>query len=177
MIISGNSHDGSGTAVLGIDPGSHRCGWSIVRGSSGCYTAVDYGCITPPADCQPGERLHCIYEQINDIIGRYHPGELSIEKLFFNKNITSCIGVAEARGVVLLAAQQAGLAVSEYTPADIKKALTGTGKANKNEVTLMVMAYLGLKKKPTPDDTADALAIAITHICSRALNPLATAYR
>ena len=170
MIISGNSDDGA--VVLGVDPGSHRCGWSIVRGSAGCYTAVDYGCISPPAGCQPGERLLHILEQIKDIIERYQPGELSIEKLFFNKNITSCIGVAEARGVVLLAAQQAGLAIREYTPADIKKALTGTGKANKNEVTLMVMAYLGLKKKPTPDDTADALAIAITHICSRALSPL-----
>ncbi|MDO5295869.1 MAG: crossover junction endodeoxyribonuclease RuvC [bacterium] len=174
MIISSGNFLSSVT-VLGIDPGSHRCGWSIVQGSPGNYTALDYGCITPPAECQPGERLLYIYEQINDIIERYHPSELSIEKLFFNKNITSCIGVAEARGVVLLSAQQAELAIREYTPADIKKALTGSGKATKKEITLMVMAYLGLKKKPTPDDTADALAIAITHICSRTLNPLLTA--
>ena len=158
--------------TLGVDPGSHRCGWGIVQGSAGCYKALDYGCITPPEGCTPGERMAFIYDHLSTLAERYHPEELAIEKLFFNKNVTSCIVVAEARGVIMLAAQKAGLSIFEYTPADIKKALTGTGRANKNEVTMMVMSYLGLAKKPSPDDTADALAIAITHICSRALMPL-----
>lgn len=170
MIICDRSDNGG--PILGIDPGSHRCGWGIVEGQVGWYKAIDYGCITPPAEAQPGERLDYIYSQLTDIIRNYNPSELSIEKLFFNRNVTSCIGVAEARGVVLLAAQRSGLTIAQYTPADIKKSLTGTGRANKEEVTMMVMSCLGLKEKPKPDDTADALAIAITHIYQSAFNPL-----
>ena len=165
-LIIGNQTYGS-TAVLGIDPGSHRCGWAVVRGGPGAYDALDFGCLTPPAHCSPGERLGYIHTELRTIIDKYQPTELSIERLFFNRNITSCILVAEARGVVMLAAQQAGLAIHEYMPADIKKALTGTGRATKAEVTLMVMAYLGLSEKPKPDDTADALAIAITRLSER----------
>lgn len=166
IVIIGNQAYG-GTVVLGVDPGSHRCGWAVVRGGPGAYSALDYGCLTPPAHCPAGERMEYIHSQLGEIIAKYQPTELSIEKLFFNRNVTSCILVAEARGVVMLAAQQAGLSIHEYMPADIKKALTGTGRATKAEVTLMVMAYLGLTEKPKPDDTADALGIAITRLSGR----------
>lgn len=152
---------------MGIDPGSHRCGWGVVSGVPGRYRVWDYGCIEPPEQAEDGERLLYIYRQMRELVERYHPQELSIEKLFFNRNVTSCIGVAQARGVVLLAAQEAGLRIAQYTPGDIKKAVTGSGKADKKEVTLMVVAYLGLEHKPALDDTADALAVAITHICHR----------
>ena len=158
--------------TLGIDPGSHRCGWGVVIGVPGRYRALDFGCIEPPPDAEPGERLFFIYSRVQEIIAAYNPADLAIEKLFFNRNVTSCIGVAEARGVVLLAAQQAGIPIRQYTPGDIKKALTGSGKADKQEVTLMVVAHLGLDKKPRLDDTADALAAAITHICSGGLREL-----
>ncbi len=168
MLSSGSQVE---QVVLGIDPGSHRCGWGVVTGYVGHYSALEWGCITPPADCGIGERMQFIYDALGGIIKRHNPTDLAIEKLYFNRNVTSCIGVAEARGVVLLAAQQAGLPIAEYAPSDIKKMLTGSGRANKNEVTLMVMSHLGLERKPQVDDTADALAIAITHICSWMLRP------
>lgn len=149
--------------VLGIDPGNARCGWGLVREEGGCLSLVACGCVETPKEAAAGERLASVYEGIRRVISEYEPDCLAMEKLFFNRNITSAIAVAEARGVVLLAANQASLPVFEYTPLEIKETVTGDGKAKKNEVGQMVVLTLGLKKKPTPDDTADAVAVAITH--------------
>ena len=149
--------------VLGIDPGNARCGWGLVKEDEGGLSLVACWCVETPKDSPAGERLASVYEGIRGVIAEYKPDCMSMEKLFFNRNITSAIAVAEARGVVLLAACQADLPVFEYTPLEIKETVVGDGKAKKNEVGQMVVLTLGLKKKPTPDDTADAVAVAITH--------------
>jgi len=150
--------------ILGIDPGNARCGWGVIREDDGGeLKLVACGCVETPKEALPGERLSEVYEGISRVIAEYKPDCMAIEKLFFNRNITSAIAVAEARGVILLAAQQAGLPVSEYTPSEIKETMTGDGRAKKSDIGRMVVLTLGLKKKPTPDDTADAVAIAITH--------------
>jgi crossover junction endodeoxyribonuclease RuvC len=109
------------------------------------------------------ERLKAIYEGLVQLIEEYHPDAMAVEELFFNTNVTTGIRVAEARGVILLAAEQAGVPIQEYTPPQVKQAVVGYGKAEKKQVISMVTVLLGLKKPPKPDDTADALAIAICH--------------
>ncbi|MBQ7502917.1 crossover junction endodeoxyribonuclease RuvC [bacterium] len=162
-----------GQVILGIDPGNARCGWGVVsEDDEGALHLVECGCIETPKEALPGERLSEVYEGITEVIARHRPDGMAIEKLFFNRNITSAIAVAEARGVILLAAQQAGLPVSEYTPSEIKETMTGDGRAKKGDIGKMVVLTLGLKKKPTPDDTADAVAIAITHHFWGGLNDL-----
>lgn len=106
----------------------------------------------------------CVYNGLSGLLSKYHPDEFAVEKLYFNRNVTSAMGVAEARGVSLLAAAQAGVPITEYTPSQIKEALTSSGRANKEEVRTMVMMTLNLAKKPRPDDVSDAIAVALTHI-------------
>ena len=150
--------------ILGIDPGSARCGWGVIEVSDeGKMRLIEYGCTETPKDAGTGERLQEVYECICQVIAKHNPDCMAIEKLFFNRNITSGIAVAESRGVVLLAAQQAGIPVSEYTPSEIKETMTGDGRAKKKDIENMVVITLGLDKKPKPDDAADAVAIAITH--------------
>ena len=149
--------------ILGIDPGLAIVGWGIVEYKSTRFRTVAYGSVQTPAGMKTEERLRLIYEGVCELIEKYHPDAMAIEELFFNTNVTTGIRVAEARGVVLLAAQQAGLEIQEYTPLQVKQAVVGYGRAEKKQVITMVTMLLGLAKPPKPDDTADALAIAICH--------------
>ena len=149
--------------ILGIDPGLAIVGWGVVEYRNSRFSTLAYGSLQTPAGMPTEERLQRIWEGMCELIERYHPDELSIEELFFNTNITTGIRVAEAIGVILLAAQQKGLRIQEYTPLQVKQAVVGYGRAEKKQVITMVTMLLGLEKPPKPDDTADALALAICH--------------
>lgn len=149
--------------ILGIDPGYAIVGWGVIEFKNNIHRPVAFGAITTEAHTDFNERLIQIYDDTVELIGRCKPDALSIEKLYFNTNTTTAIYVAEARGVILLAARQAGVPVYEYTPLQVKTAVTGYGKALKPQVMEMTRRLLHLKEVPKPDDTADALAIAITH--------------
>ena len=148
--------------VLGIDPGYAIVGWGVVEYISNRFAPIGYGAVITEKDTPFEQRLVEIYESVFDICKRYQPEALSIEKLFYQHNQTTVIGVAEARGVILLAAAQAGLPIYEYTPMQVKQAVTGYGKAVKKQVQEMTRILLHLPAIPKPDDTADALAMAIT---------------
>lgn len=149
--------------VLGIDPGYAIVGYGVVEYDRNKLTATEYGAVTTKAKTEFPSRLDTIYEGINDILNRHRPVALSIEKLYFNTNTTTAIDVAQARGVILLAARKNNIPVFEYTPLQVKQAVTGYGKATKHQVMDLTKRLLGLEKVPKPDDTADALAIAICH--------------
>jgi crossover junction endodeoxyribonuclease RuvC len=153
--------------ILGVDPGIGRMGWGIVDSVGGKVTAVDYSCLETEPNSPVADRLVIIYNSIETIIAAHKPDEFAIEDLFFNTNAKTALVVGQARGVVLLAAAQAGLPIGVYTPLQVKMALTGYGRAEKNQIGQMVKTVLGLKVVPKPDDTADALAIALTHAFSR----------
>lgn len=156
--------------ILGIDPGTGICGFGVIelkmskrntlRGNA---IMIDNGVIATPPHTPLSDRLVDIYDSLHEIIKENKPDCVSIEKLFFTKNITTGISVAEARGVVILVCKQCGLPIFEYTPNEIKKTLTGYGSANKKQMQEMVKLHLNLKDVPKPDDAADALAAAITH--------------
>lgn len=149
--------------ILGIDPGLGRCGFGLIETTSRVGArALDYGVVTTTVDAPLPSRLKELYDSLNEVLDETKPEIVAVEKLFFAKNITTGIAVAEARGVVLLVAEQRGVPVYEYTPNEIKKSLTGYGAANKTQMQEMVRMHLGLEKKPKPDDAADALAAAIT---------------
>ncbi len=149
--------------ILGIDPGYATIGYGVVDYDGVHFKAVGFGAITTPPDMPFSERLDAIYEDMSSIIKKYEPQDMSIEKLFFNTNATTAIAVAEARGVILLAAHRSGLKAFEYTPLQVKSSVVGYGKAEKRQVMEMVKNLLMLKAVPKPDDTADALALAICH--------------
>ena len=148
--------------VLGIDPGYAIVGWGVVEYISNRFAPIGYGAVITEKDTPFEQRLVEIYESVFDICKRYQPEALSIEKLYYQHNQTTVIGVAEARGVILLAAAQAGLPIYEYTPMQVKQAVTGYSKAVKKQVQEMTRVLLHLPAVPKPDDTADALAMAIT---------------
>ena len=147
--------------VLGIDPGYAIVGWGVLDYAGNRFAPVAYGAICTDKDTPFEQRLVEIYDGMADILDRYKPQVLSIEKLYYQHNQTTVIGVAEARGVILLAAAQAGVAVCEYTPMQVKQAVTGYGKAVKKQIQEMTRILLHLPAVPKPDDTADALALAI----------------
>jgi crossover junction endodeoxyribonuclease RuvC len=147
--------------VLGIDPGTAAMGYGIVERNGGSLRAVDYGCLTTSADSPLPDRLNLIHSTVAELIETHKPDIVAVERLFFSKNAQSAFGVGQARGVVLLAAAQAGVPVREATPNEIKVGVTGYGAADKNQVGKMVAVILQLAEVPTPDDTADALATAI----------------
>lgn len=149
--------------IIGIDPGTGILGFGVIESNGGKNQLVDAGVIRTPVKEDDGVRLQTIYEEISDIIAATKPAEMSIEKLFFAQNVTTAMTVAQARGVVLLAGMQAGLVIAEYTPLQIKQALTGYGRAEKKQMQEMVRVLLSLKDIPQPDDCADALAAALTH--------------
>ena len=149
--------------ILGIDPGYAIVGWGVIEYQGAKYRPVAFGAITTEAHTDFNARLERIYDDTVELIRRSSPDVMSIEKLYFNTNTTTAIQVAQARGVILLAAQQAHIPVYEYTPLQVKTAVTGYGKALKPQVMEMTRRLLHLKEVPKPDDTADALAIAITH--------------
>lgn len=150
--------------VLGIDPGYAIVGYGVVEYAGGKYSPVDFGAITTDADMPFPQRLQYIYNELVSVMIRNDPDEMSIERLYFQNNQKTAIAVAEARGVILLAAQMNNIPISEYTPLQVKQAVTGYGQAKKPQVMEMTRRLLKLDKVPKPDDTADALAIAICHV-------------
>ncbi|MBE3583118.1 MAG: crossover junction endodeoxyribonuclease RuvC [Limnochordaceae bacterium] len=149
--------------VIGVDPGNALCGFGVVRYDGQQWEVVVAGAIrTPAAEAAP-MRLLSIERALSDLIRTHHPEEMAVEKLYFNRNVRTAMRVGEARGVVLLTAARFGLPVAEYTPPAVKLAVTGNGAADKDQVGLMVQRILRLRDIPTPDDVADALAIAICH--------------
>ncbi len=153
------------TLAIGIDPGTATTGYGFVRlAQDGGLQAVEFGVITTPKDLSAPARLEILYKELNSLLKRLHPDTSAVEKLFFQRNVSTAIGVGQARGVVLLSLQQAGLEVFEYTPNEVKQAVAGYGSAGKGQVQEMVRTLLGLPDIPRPDDAADALAVAITHL-------------
>lgn len=149
--------------ILGIDPGIAIVGYSIIKVDGNKLKVIDYGCIRTDAKSTFPERIKIIYDSLLKLIDKYKPDDLAIEELFFNKNVKTAILVGQARGVEILAAVNKGLEVYEYTPLQIKQAVVGFGRAEKEQVQEMVKILLNLKEKPKPDDVADALAVAICH--------------
>lgn len=149
--------------ILGIDPGYAIVGYGVVEAGNGRYTPLEYGAVTTKAGEDFGLRLQEIYEGMAEILAAYKPRAAAVEKLYFTNNKTTGIGVAEARGVILLALAQADVPLFEYTPMQVKQAVTGYGKALKPQVQEMTRRLLKLSEIPKPDDTADALALAICH--------------
>ena len=153
------------TLALGIDPGTATTGYGFVRlMPDGELVAVNYGVILTPKDETASARLEMIYDQLSDLLKEFKPETAAVEKLFFARNVTTGIAVGQARGVVMLALQKAGIEIFEYTPKEVKNAVAGYGSAEKRQVQEMVRALLQLDSIPKPDDAADALAVAITHL-------------
>lgn len=149
--------------ILGIDPGLATIGWGVIETNGSKHKPVAYGAIQTPTKYSVEKRLSQIYKDLGVIIERYSPEAIAVEELFFNTNITTGIRVAEARGVILLCAEHHNTPVSEYTPLQVKQSVVGYGRADKKQVITMVALLLSLSAPPRPDDTADALAIAICH--------------
>ena len=147
--------------VLGIDPGTARTGYGLVRRDGSRLVALDFGCLETIPDRELPERLLLIHQAVSELIEEHRPEVVGVERLFFNKNVQTAFAVGQARGVVLLAAAQAELPVYEYGPHEVKMAVTGYGKAPKDQVQRMVQMILGLSAIPHPDDAADALAVAV----------------
>ncbi len=147
--------------ALGIDPGTAICGFGLVELVGNRLRPIHYGAVFTDKDMPAELRLKKIYEDIGQLIDEYHPDIMSVEKLFFNRNVTTAIPVGQARGVVLLTAANKSLPILEFTPMQIKLAVVGTGSANKEQVTFMVQHLLNIRQKIRPDDVADALAAAI----------------
>ena len=149
--------------ILGIDPGYATIGYGVIDTSGNKSKAVDYGVITTPKNENIAVRLAMIYDSMTEIINKFKPDEIAVEELFFVQNVTTGINVAHARGIILLASIHACGRIYEYTPLQIKQAMTGYGRAEKRQIQEMVKVYLHLQSIPRPDDAADALAIALTH--------------
>jgi len=156
------------TLALGIDPGTATTGFGLVRlNRDGELVAVKYGVILTPKDASASARLVMLYDQLQGLLKEYKPDTAAVEKLFFSRNVTTALAVGQARGVVMLSLEQAGIEPFEYTPNEVKQAVAGFGGADKRQVQDMVRALLQLESIPKPDDAADALAIAITHLNTR----------
>lgn len=149
--------------VLGIDPGISLTGYGLVRHSGNRLTASDFGLIRTNTNAKLEKRLTMIYEKISEILHKYAPDAMAIERVYFNQNTSSAMAVGQARGVILLVAGLHSIPVFEYTPQYVKAAVTGYGKADKKQVGRMVKTLLGLEKMPKPDDVSDALALGIAH--------------
>lgn len=147
--------------ILGIDPGTAICGYGVIEYHNNRLIPITYGAITTKPKYSDAERLKILYEDIVQVINDVKPDKVGVEELFFNRNVTTAITVGQARGVILLAMQQANIPIYEYTPLQIKQAVVGYGKATKEQVIYMTMNLLGIREKIKPDDTADALAVAI----------------
>jgi crossover junction endodeoxyribonuclease RuvC len=153
------------TLALGIDPGTATTGYGLVRLlPDGELVAVSFGILSTPKEAAPAARLEMLYNDLTKLIKKYKPETAGVEKLFFSRNVTTALAVGQARGVIMLAIQKAGIEIFEYTPNEVKQAVAGYGSADKRQVQEMVRALLQLDSIPKPDDAADALAIAITHL-------------
>jgi crossover junction endodeoxyribonuclease RuvC len=149
--------------ILGIDPGTAITGFGVIKSKKESFEYINCGCITTCAGLPLAGRLSCIYDDVKSLIKKYRPDVVAMEELFFFKNVKTAMTVSHARGVLVLAAQKSGLPIFEYTPLQIKQALTGYGRADKKQIQEMVKGILNLNKIPKPDDAADALAVAICH--------------
>ncbi len=149
--------------ILGIDPGLAHTGWGVVEEQGGLCRARAYGCISTTAHDSIADRLGRIYRELCQVVKRYYPKTMAIEEIFFGRNTRSAIWTAHARGAALVAGASCNLEVGEYTPMQIKQAVTGTGSADKQQVSYMVRQLLALDHEPKPDHAADALAVAVCH--------------
>lgn len=160
-------------SIIGLDPGSAITGFGILEEHADhSLEVIDYGVLRTGPETPQAERLQSIYEQLNKILVLHKPVSGAVENLFFQRNVRTAFAVGQARGVLLLALAQAGIPVAEYNPMEVKQAVAGYGKADKQQMQQMVKILLGLKEIPRPDDAADALAVAICHIHSRKFNQL-----
>ena len=157
---------GGGRIILGIDPGTATMGWGVIRQEGNRLSYVQHGAIVTPSKWEMPRRLGRLFEGITELIKGYRPETVAVEELFFNTNVTTAITVGQARGVALLAAYKAGVAVAEYTPLQVKQAITSYGRAEKRQMQEMVKTLLNLREVPKPDDAADGLAIAVCHAFS-----------
>jgi crossover junction endodeoxyribonuclease RuvC len=149
--------------ILGVDPGTAITGYGVLQSNGEDLETIAYGAITTPSDWLMPRRLLHVYQELTALIAKHRPTDAVIEKLFFSKNVRTALSVGQARGVALLAASQAGLVIHEYTPLQIKQAVVGYGRAEKQQIQQMVRMLLRLDSIPQPDDAADALAVAICH--------------
>lgn len=149
--------------ILGIDPGTAITGYGLIKVTGNKQFLLDYGCIRTAAHTPLPERLNIIYNSVCRILDETCPDQLAVEQLFFNTNTTTALSVGHARGVLILAASQRKIPIAEYTPLQIKQAVTGYGHADKKQIQYMVSKLLNMEKPPRPDDAADALAVAISH--------------
>jgi len=150
--------------VIGIDPGTARLGYGIIAVRNRKPEHVCYGCIESGKGQTASARLLHIYSEVATLLEKYPPAHIAVEKLFFSRNITSAMSVSEARGVILLLAEQQRIPITEYTPNQVKQAITGSGRADKRQMQEMIKRLLNLEEIPKPDDAADALSIALCHI-------------
>jgi crossover junction endodeoxyribonuclease RuvC len=155
-----------GRIILGIDPGTATMGWGVIRQEGNRLSYVQHGAVTTPSQWEMPRRLGRLFDGVTELVKGYRPETVAVEELFFNTNVTTAITVGQARGVVLLAAYRAGIEVAEYTPLQVKQAITSYGRAEKRQVQEMVKSLLRLREIPKPDDAADGLAIAVCHAFS-----------
>lgn len=163
-VASGGDPKAIHDVVLGIDPGTATMGYGVVGRSGERLVLLDFGALTTSASLPLDKRLRLLYRDLTVLVDRFRPVQVVIEELFFSRNARSALAVGQARGVAILAAANAGVAVSEYTPLEVKQAIVGYGRASKEQVQRMVCMLLELDSIPQPDDAADALAIAICHL-------------
>ncbi len=159
--------------VLGIDPGTAITGYGLVTDHDSQPMMLAYGAITTPANQPLPDRLITIHREVLRLIDQYKPDQAAVEQLFFNKNVRTALAVGHARGVVLLALAEKNVPIAEYTPLEVKQAVTGNGRAEKKQVQAMIKILLQLDQIPKPDDAADALAIAVCHFHSARFTTLA----
>ena len=156
--------------ILGVDPGIATVGYGLVNYVGNKFTSCDYGAIITPPHTPMEDRLEQVYDELTKVIEYYKPAEMAVEQLFFNTNSKTAISVAQARGVIILAGIKSKLKCAEYTPLQVKQAVVGYGRAEKQQVMAMVKMLLNLEKTPKPDDAADGLALAICHAHSMRFN-------
>lgn len=149
--------------ILGIDPGTAIMGYGLIEKNGQKLTPLAYSCWRTPSDMEMSQRLRLLFESLDELLQKYSPDVMAVEELFFNRNTTTALTVGQARGIVLLSAARKNIAVYEYTPLQVKQAVVGYGNADKKQIQFMVKALLALQDIPKPDDTADALAVAICH--------------
>lgn len=157
--------------ILGLDPGTARMGWGVIEGEEE-PRLVAYGTLSTPAGRPLAERLHTLFQALRELVACYRPEVAALEELFFARNARTAFSVGQARGSALVALAESGLPVYEYTPLEVKMAVTGYGQAEKAQVQEMVRALLGLERVPHPDDAADALAVALCHFHSARMRAL-----
>ena len=156
--------------IIGIDPGTAICGYSVLDYIGNKFTLLDYGVVTTPANSDLEKRLYTIYQELKELIEKHQPQFLAVEELFFNTNAKTALSVGHARGVILLLGAMMGLEVFSYTPLQVKQSVVGYGRAEKKQIQEMVKLILNMENIPKPDDAADAIAVAICHGHSYKLN-------